>query len=77
MVRKKRKGHNVPGVNPFSLNISAYLPACILLTCAKDLSYPFAHLFNLLLRTGKMPTLWKSANITPIHKGDSKELETN
>ena len=21
-----------------------------------------------------MPTLWKSANITPIHKGDSKEL---
>ena len=53
------------------------LPACILLTCAKDLSYPFAHLFNLLLRTGKMPTLWKSANITPIHKGDSKELVTN
>ena len=24
-----------------------------------------------------MPTLWKSANITPIHKGDSRELVTN
>ena len=24
-----------------------------------------------------MPTLWKSANITPIHKGGSRELVTN
>ena len=53
------------------------LPAGILRTCAKELSIPLAHLFNLSLRTGKMPTLWKSANITPIHKGDSKEFITN
>ena len=53
------------------------LPARILRTCAKELSIPLAHLFNLSLRTGKMPTLWKSANITPIHKGDSRELVTN
>ena len=49
----------------------------ILRTCAKEISIPLAHLFNLSLRTGKMPTLWKSANITPIHKGDSRELVTN
>ena len=24
-----------------------------------------------------MPTLWKSANITPIHKGDERELVEN
>ena len=53
------------------------LPARILRTCAKKLSIPLAHLFNLSLRTGKMPTLWKSANITPIHKGDSRELVTS
>ena len=53
------------------------LPARILRTCAKELSIPLAHLFNLSLRTGKMPTLWKSANIKPIHKGDSKELVTS
>ena len=53
------------------------LPARILHTCAKELSLPLAHLFNLSLRTGKIPTLWKSANITPIHKGDSRELVTN
>ena len=53
------------------------LPARILHTCAKELCIPLAHLFNLSPRTGKMPTLWKSANITPIHKGDSRELVTN
>ena len=53
------------------------LPARILHTCAKELSTPLAHLFNLSLRTGKMPTLWKSAIITPIHKGDSRDLVTN
>ena len=54
------------------------LPARILRSCAKELSIPLAHkLFNLSLRTGKMPTLWKSANVTPIHKGDSRELFTN
>ena len=51
------------------------LPARILRTCAKELSIPLAHLLS--LKTGKMPTLWKSANITPIHKGDKGELVTN
>lgn len=53
------------------------LPAHILRTCAKEISIPLAHLFNFSLRTGKMPTFWKSANINPIHKGDSRELVTN
>ena len=49
----------------------------ILRACVKELCFPLAHLFNLSLRTGKMPTLWKSANITEIHKRDSRELVTN
>ena len=53
------------------------LAARIIRTCAKELSIPLAYLFNLSLRTGKMPTLWKSAIITPIHKGTSTELVTN
>ena len=53
------------------------LPGNILCTCAKELSVPLARLFNLSLRTGKMSTLWKSANITPIHKEDNRELVTN
>ena len=53
------------------------LPVRILRTCAKELSIPLSHLFNSSLRFGKMPTLWKSANSTPIHKGDNRELVTN
>ena len=36
-----------------------------------------SHLFHLSLRSGVMPTLWKSANITPIHKNNNKELVEN
>ena len=53
------------------------LPARILKTCAHELSIPLAHLFNLTLKSGVMPTLWKSANITPVHKGDNRELAEN
>lgn len=48
-----------------------------LLVFAEELSTPLAHLFNLSLRSGVMPKLWKSANITPVHKGDKKELVEN
>ena len=53
------------------------LPARILKTCAYELSIPLAHLFNLSLKSGVMPTLWKSVNITPDHKGDNRELVEN
>ena len=50
------------------------LPAPILCLCAKELSIPLAYLFNLSLKYVKVPDLWKSANITPVHQSDSKEL---
>ena len=53
------------------------LPARILKTCAYELSIPLAHLFNLSLKSGVMPTLWKSANITPVHKGDNRDFVEN
>lgn len=53
------------------------LPTKILKTCAKELSLPLDHLFNSSLGSGVMPTLWKSANITPVHKDDNRELVGN
>jgi len=50
------------------------LSARILRSCATELSVPLARLFNLSLTSGVMPTLWKSANITPIHKGEKGNL---
>ena len=60
--------HKSPGVDN--------IPSRILQICAKELSVPL-HLFNLSLRSGVMPTLWKSANITPIHKNNNKEFVEN
>ena len=53
------------------------LPARILKTCAKELSVHLTHLFNSSLGSGVMPTLWKSAFITPVHKGDNRKLVEN
>ena len=53
------------------------LPARILKTCAYELSIPLAHLFNLSLKSGVMPILWKSANITPVHKGNNRDSVEN
>ncbi|XP_068756536.1 uncharacterized protein [Montipora capricornis] len=61
--------HKSPGVDN--------IPSRILQICAKKLSVPLSHLFNLSLRSGVMPTLWKSANITPIHKTNNKEFVEN
>ena len=61
--------HKSPGVDN--------IPSRILQICAKELSVPLSHLFNLSLRSGVMPTVWKSANITPIHKNNNKEFVEN
>ena len=53
------------------------LPAQILRTCANELSVPLAHLFNLSLKSGVMPTIWKSAKTSPVYKGDNRELVEN
>ena len=53
------------------------LPARILKTCAKELSVHLTHLFNSSLGSGVMPSLWKSADITPVHKGDNRKLVEN
>ena len=58
-------------------HLANQLPPRILRDCAEELSTLLAHLFNSLLRSGVMPTLWKCANITPVHKGDKMELVEN
>ena len=41
------------------------ISARILKECAQELSPPLTLLFNLSFRSGKVPSLWKKANITP------------
>lgn len=49
------------------------LPPGIMIDCAKAISGPLAHIINLSLTTGTVPSDWKVAKVTPIHKGGSKE----
>ncbi len=45
-----------------------YIPALFLKQTSSSLSKPLSHLFNISLNHGKLPSLWKQAIITPIHK---------
>ena len=44
---------------------------------AQPLSSPLADLFNYSLSSGRVPTIWKQANITPIYKKDDPSDVTN
>ena len=49
----------------------------ILKECAQELSTSLCTLFNKSFTTGLIPTEWKMANITPIHKKGSKHKKEN
>ena len=48
-------------------------PPGILKDAAHAFSYPLTHLIKLSFSTGLVPTEWKVAKITPVHKGGTKE----
>ena len=41
--------------------------------CGENITLPLSIIFNNIINTGILPNLWKSANITPVHKKDSKQ----
>ena len=49
----------------------------ILRELATPLSFPLSDLFNFSLSTGKIPTIWKEANVTPIFKKEDPSLVSN
>ena len=52
------------------------IPARLLKETADISAVPLSMLFNLSFKQGRLPKLWKSANITPIHKdGDREPVE--
>ncbi|KAI8508004.1 hypothetical protein Bbelb_142440 [Branchiostoma belcheri] len=44
---------------------------------ADSISRPLTHLFNMSLSLGQVPSRWKEANVTPIHKGGSRHALNN
>jgi len=45
---------------------------CVLKTCSAALAHPLSVLFTLSFAQGHLPSAWKSANITTLHKKGAK-----
>ena len=53
------------------------IPARLLMECSEQIAPSLCSLFIYSLNKGKIPREWKSADVTPIHKKDSKEAAEN
>ena len=53
------------------------IPARLLKECSQQIAPSLCALFNTSLGHGRLPSEWKSADVSPIHKKDSKELAEN
>ena len=61
---KKAHGHDDIAINMLKL--------------AKDeITYPLKLIFEKCIQTGKYPSLWKKANVQPVHKKNSRQDKTN
>ena len=52
-------------------------PLCIFKECSEHLSIPLSILFNKSFQSGVLPSEWKIAFVTPIHKKGSQHLASN
>lgn len=53
------------------------IPAIFIVNCANELTKPVSLLFKRSLSEGVVPTIWKSAFISPIHKKGAKDKVEN
>ena len=53
------------------------IPARLLKECSEQIAHILCSLFIHSLNKGKIPREWKSADVTPIHKKDCKEVAEN
>ena len=53
------------------------IPVRLLKECSQQIAPSLCGIFNHSLSSGQIPTEWKSADITPIHKKDSEEPAEN
>ena len=53
------------------------IPACVLKNLADVLAEPLSTLFNKSMAEGKLPKVWKDANVTPLFKKGEKSKPNN
>ena len=52
-------------------------PARVLKICAAELSSPLSSLYSACFRQGVYPSLWKTANVVPVHKKQARSSMKN
>ena len=67
----------IRSLNPNKSNGPDEISARMLLICDESIVLPLKSIFYNILSTGIYPDLWKCANVTPIHKKDSKQIVKN
>ena len=75
--KKKEKISRAQGTYKFKSPGPDYISPRILRECAQVLSSPLALFLNTSFSQGQLPSIWKSAHITPVHKKGSKNLMEN
>ena len=64
-------------LNPNKAAGSDGISAQMLLLCGDSVALPLQIIFNNVLLTGIYPSIWKLANVTPIHKKNDKQIISN
>lgn len=64
------------GVNK-ATGVPGIIPARILKECAEELLYQLALLFNISLKSGRVPFSWKRENVTPVFKAGATDEVDN
>ena len=64
-------------LNPNKASGPDGISAQMLLLCGEVVAHPLQIIFRNILNAGIYPESWKKANVTPIHKKNSKQLVSN
>ena len=50
-----------------------HVSIAMLKLCSSEVSKPLKIIFQRCMSEGKFPSLWKKANVQPVHKKDSRQ----
>ena len=67
----------IRNIDPNKSNGPDLITGHMLKICDKSIVLPLKLIFVNILRTGTYPSLWKLANVTPVHKKNDKQLTKN
>ena len=64
-------------INDFKNGKASDIPICVVKRLAKLISQPLTRLYNCCMQNGDFPQVFKTGNITPIHKKGNRECIKN